>query len=66
MKKKNRSLRYATAGRAAFDAKKNTIRLTEFPQAYQDDDTVTGEIMIFHRNSELIEIEQSNSINQGN
>ena len=64
--KKGRSLRYATAGRAAFDAKKNTIRLTEFPQAYQDDDTVTGEVMIFHRNSDLIEIEQSNSINQDN
>ena len=64
-KKKEPSLRYATAGRADFDAKKNTILLTEFPQAYQDDDTVTGEVMIFHRNTDLIEIEQSNAINTG-
>ena len=60
------SLRYATGGRADFDTKKDVIRLTEFPQAYQDNDTVTGDIIIMHRDSDLVEVEHSNAYSEGN
>jgi LPS export ABC transporter protein LptC len=59
------SLRYATAGRADFDSKKNVIKLTEFPQCYQGGDTVTGDVIIMHRDTDLVEVEQSNAFSQG-
>lgn len=52
----------ATSGRAVYDDRKNEIILTEFPQVYQDNDTITGDIIIFHRNTDLIEVKQSNAI----
>lgn len=60
------SLRYATGGRADFDAQSDVIKLTKFPQAYQDNDTVTGDIIIMHRDSDLVEVEHSNAFSQGN
>jgi hypothetical protein len=60
------NLRYATSGRADFDTKSDVIRLTEFPQAYQDNDTVTGDIIIMHRDSDLVEVEHSNAFSEGN
>ncbi len=54
--------RYATAGLAEFDTIKNLIVLREFPQVYQDRDTITGEVIILHRLSNLVEVEQSNAI----
>ncbi|MGK5082764.1 LPS export ABC transporter periplasmic protein LptC [Bdellovibrionota bacterium FG-1] len=60
------SLRYATGGKAEFDTQSDVIRLTEFPQAYQDNDTVTGDIILMHRHSDLIEVEHSNSFSEGN
>jgi LPS export ABC transporter protein LptC len=58
-------LKYATAGRADFDNKKNLVILTRFPQAYQDNDTVTGDIIKMHRDSDIIEVENSNSFSEG-
>lgn len=58
-------LKYATAGRADFDNKRNLIVLTRFPQAYQDNDTVTGDIIKMHRDSDIIEVEHSNSFSEG-
>jgi lipopolysaccharide export system protein LptA len=57
--------RYATAGRAEFEANSNTITLRKFPQVYQDRDTVTGEVIRMHRGTSLIEVERSNAISEG-
>jgi LPS export ABC transporter protein LptC len=65
-RKKEESLRYATGGRADFDTRKDIIVLTEFPQAYQDEDTVTGDIILMHRDTDVIEVEHSNAFSQGN
>ncbi len=58
-------LKYGTAGRAAFDQKKEIIVLTEFPQVYQGNDTVVGDRIIVHRKKDLVEIENSNAFSQG-
>lgn len=58
--------RYATCGRADFDNQKNDIVLTEFPQVYQGKDTVTGEVIIIHRDTDLVEVNYSNAFSQGN
>jgi hypothetical protein len=59
------SLKYATGGRADFDARKDIVTLTEFPQVYQDKDTVTGEKIILHRDSDVVEVEHSNAYTSG-
>jgi LPS export ABC transporter protein LptC len=59
------SLRYATGGIAEFDTRKDTVTLSQFPQVYQDEDTATGDLVIFHRDSGVIEIEQSNAYSKG-
>lgn len=59
------SLRYATSGKADFDSKKDIIVLSVYPQVYQDDDTVTGEIIIFHRDTDIVEVEHSNAFSTG-
>ncbi len=59
------SLKYATGGMAEFDTRNDTVTLTQFPQVYQDEDTVTGDIVLFHRDTGVIEIEQSNGYSQG-
>jgi lipopolysaccharide export system protein LptA len=58
-------LRYATAGRAEFNTQDDVIRLTQFPQAYQDEDTVTGDVILMHRDNDIIEVENSNSFSEG-
>jgi LPS export ABC transporter protein LptC len=62
---KRESLRYATGGKAAFDTKRDVIVLSDFPQVYQDNDTVTGEVIVVHRDSDIVEVEQSNAYSQG-
>lgn len=57
--------RYGTSGRAAFESARNVIVLTEFPQLYQDNDTVAGDVIIMHRDSDIVEVEKSNAFNQG-
>jgi len=59
------SLRYATSGHAEFDTRRDIIIMTQFPQAYQDQDTVTGDILIMHRDSDIIEVMHSNAFSQG-
>lgn len=58
-------LRYATGGRAIFDTHRDYILLDILPQAYQDGDTVTGDSIIMHRDSDIIEVEHSNAFSQG-
>jgi LPS export ABC transporter protein LptC len=57
--------RYATCGQADFDAKKNDIQLTKFPQVYQDNDTVTGDSILIHRDTDIVEVERGNAYNEG-
>jgi len=58
-------MKYATGGRADFDSHKNVIVLTEYPQVYQDEDTVTGDKILLHRDTDIIEVEHSNAFSQG-
>lgn len=58
--------RYATAGIAEFDSESNSIFLRDYPQVYQDRDTITGDTIIVHRNSDLVEVDQSNAFTEGN
>jgi len=60
-----KSLRYGTAGQADFDSKSDVIVLSEFPQVYQDGDTVTGEVIRLHRDTDVVEVEQSNAFSEG-
>ena len=55
-----------TSGQAIYDDQKNEVTLTDFPQVYQDNDTITGDVIIFHRNTDLIEVKQSNAIYNDN
>jgi hypothetical protein len=59
------TLRYATGGQADFDTNRDVIVLSKFPQAYQDQDTVTGDIILMHRETDVIEIEHSNAFSGG-
>lgn len=64
-KGEEKSLRYATGGQANFDTQRDLIILTQYPQIYQDHDTVTGDVILMHRDTDLIEIEHSNAFSQG-
>ncbi|HUP57524.1 MAG TPA: hypothetical protein VM598_08745, partial [Bdellovibrionota bacterium] len=59
------ALKYATAGQADFDSDRSLIILTRFPQVYQDGDTVTGDLIKVHRETDIIEVEKSNSFSEG-
>ena len=52
----------STSGKAVFNERKNDLLLTEFPQVYQEGDTITGDVIIFHRTTDQIEVKQSNAI----
>lgn len=57
--------RYGTAGKAAFENKRNVVILTELPQLYQNGDTIAGDRIIMHRDSDIVEVEKSNAFNEG-
>ena len=50
-----------TGGRGTYSVESGLVTLSEFPQLYQDRDTITGEIILFHRDSDTIEVRQSNA-----
>jgi len=58
-------LRYATGGHADFDTHRDVIVITDFPQVYQGTDTVTGDIILMHRDTDMIEVEHSNAFSGG-
>lgn len=64
-RRKDAALDYATGGRAKFDSKVNKIVLTEFPQVYQNNDTVTGDKVTIYRNTDEVEVENSNAYTEG-
>jgi lipopolysaccharide transport protein LptA len=51
-----------TGGKGVYLVRKNEITLSDFPQLYQDRDTVTGDSITYHRNTEMVEVIQSNAI----
>jgi len=59
------SLRYATGGRADFDTRRDVVVLKEFPQVYENNDTVTGDVIILHRDTDIVEVEHSNAFSEG-
>lgn len=61
----DKKIRYGTCGKADFYRDQNKIVLTEFPQVYQDQDTVTGEVIVMYRDSDTVEVEQSNAYSTG-
>lgn len=64
--KSKNGLKYATCQRADFIAKENKIVLTGFPSAYQQFDTVTGEVITIYRGKNLVEVNQANGYHEGN
>jgi hypothetical protein len=64
-KKKENVLRYATSGLAEFDNRKNLVVLTRFPQVYQNNDTVTGDTILLHRDTDIVEVDHSNAFSEG-
>jgi lipopolysaccharide transport protein LptA len=50
-----------TGGRGTYSVESGLVTLSEFPQLYQDRDTITGDIILFHRDSDTIEVRQSNA-----
>jgi lipopolysaccharide transport protein LptA len=52
----------STSGKAVYNLLKNDVTLTEFPQVYQEGDTITGDLIIFHRTTDQVEAKQSNAI----
>lgn len=63
--KEDSEVQYATCGQAEFDTKKNVIRLTHFPQAYQGNDTVTGDVIRLLRDEDIVEVDYSNAYSEG-
>ncbi len=59
--KVDKELRYATGGQADFDTQKNLIVLKDYPQAYQGHDTIIGDIIYFYRDTDIIEVKESNA-----
>lgn len=59
------SLKYSTSGQADFDSKRNLIILRQYPQVYQDDDTVTGDVILMHRDTNIVEVQDSNEFSEG-
>jgi len=51
-----------TGGKGVYRVKDQEITLTDFPQLYQDRDTVTGDLITYNRKTERVEVTQSNAI----
>jgi LPS export ABC transporter protein LptC len=57
--------RYSTSGRAEFHPDTLEFTLTEFPQVYQNEDTMTGELIRVDRKNDRVEVENTNAISKG-
>lgn len=53
-----------TSGKAIYKETSNLLFLKDFPQVYQDRDTITGDVIIYDRTNDTIEVEQSNAFNR--
>jgi lipopolysaccharide export system protein LptA len=57
--------RYSTCGRAEFDPDQQVAVLSEYPQVYQDGDTMTGEVIRILRKEDQVEVENTNAFTRG-
>ena len=57
--------RLSTSGRARFDPGTQQVVLTEYPQVYQDGDTMTGEVIRILRKEDQVEIDNPNAFTTG-
>jgi LPS export ABC transporter protein LptC len=60
-KKAKTGLQYATAQKAEFLTREDKVLLSGFPSAYQEHDTVTGELITIYRKKNLVEVDQANA-----
>ena len=57
--------RHSTSGRAEFHPEESEFVLTEYPQAYQGEDTMTGDVIRVDRKNDRVEVENTNAISRG-
>jgi len=57
--------RYSTSGRAEFHPDESEFILTEYPQVYQSEDTMTGDLIRVDRKNDRVEVENTNAISKG-
>jgi LPS export ABC transporter protein LptC len=58
-------LKYATSQKADFLTQEDKILLSGFPSAYQEQDTLTGELIIIYRKKNLVEVTHANAFHEG-
>ncbi len=58
-------LKYATSQKAEFLTQENKILLSGFPSAYQEHDTLTGELIIIYRKTNMVEVTHANAYHEG-
>lgn len=58
-------LKYATSQKAEFLTQENKILLSGFPSAYQEHDTLTGELITIYRNTNMVEVTHANAYHEG-
>ncbi len=64
-KKLSEGMKYATCQKAEFHTKQNKILLSGFPSVYQDNDTVTGEVITIYRDTNIVEVTEANAYHDG-
>jgi LPS export ABC transporter protein LptC len=57
--------RYSTSGRAEFHPDESVFILTEYPQVYQGEDTMTGDLIRVDRKNDRVEVENTNAVSKG-
>lgn len=57
-------LRYGTSNHAEFDAQQNIMVLTEYPQVYENENTVTGDKILLYRKTNVVIVDKSNSFTE--
>ncbi|MBI3543794.1 MAG: LPS export ABC transporter periplasmic protein LptC [Deltaproteobacteria bacterium] len=62
---KSGGLNYATSEKAEFLTLEDKIILSGFPSAYQEHDTLTGELITIYRKKNLVEVSQANAFHEG-
>lgn len=58
-------LKYATSQKAEFMTQENKILLSGFPSAYQEHDTLTGELITIYRKTNMVEVTHANAYHEG-
>jgi len=64
-KKASQGLKTATCELAEFEVLENKLILSKFPTVYQENDTLTGEVITFYRDKNIVEVLQANAYHEG-